>query len=68
MEAQLFEWLSKAFGPGVAAGVFLYVYAVKNRPKSDDTVDRIFHRLDMIDENIKDVNTRVSRIEGRMDK
>lgn len=68
MEAQLFEWLSKAFGPGIAAGVFLYVYALKNKPKDDDPVNRLFERMDRTDEHLHEMNTRLARIEGRMNQ
>lgn len=68
VEAKIFEMVTTALGPAVGLAVVLYMYAVKSRPTRDDTVDRLFSRMDHIDETLHDVRDRVSRLEGKISR
>ena len=68
VEAQVFEMVTTALGPAVGLAVVLYMYAIKTRPEKDDTVDRLFSRMDAMNDTLNDVRDRVSRLEGKVSK
>ena len=68
VEAHILEMVTTALGPAAGLAAGLYLYAAKTRPVRDDTIDRLFSRIDSIDVTLQDVRDRVSRLEGKVGK